>query len=170
MPISRRELLTAGAASIVIGLPDRAESESTGASDSLHQAGAAALERKRTSHSPNLPIREYLVREARRITDNALGDLKTAGEIKGLIADRRRQYLDMMGLADLAAADARPPVPYKITGVVERPAYRIEKLHYESLPNLHVTANLYVPTASTGRGRRPAVLYVCGHAPQQKVH
>jgi cephalosporin-C deacetylase-like acetyl esterase len=170
MPLSRRELLTAGAASLVIGLPRRARSEPTGASAPIPQAGAAPLERKRPSHPPNLPIREYLVREARRITDNALGDLQTAADFKRRIPARRRQYMDMMGLADLAATHARAPVPYKITGVVERPAYRIEKLHYESLPNLHVTANLYVPTASTGRGRRPAVLYVCGHAPQQKVH
>jgi cephalosporin-C deacetylase-like acetyl esterase len=75
----------------------------------------------------------------------------------------------MMGLADLPPAQGRGPVPVHVTGVVERPGYRIEKLHYESLPDLHVTANLYLPTAA-GDAPRPGVLYVCGHIEHQKVH
>ena len=55
-----------------------------------------------------------------------------------------------------------------MTGVVERPRYRIEKLYYESLPQLYVTANLYVPGDLTAPA--PGVLYLCGHAEKQKVH
>jgi cephalosporin-C deacetylase-like acetyl esterase len=162
MPLSRRELLTAGAASIVIGIQGRAQSKSAGASAAL-----PALQRSRSTHPPNLPIRDYLCRHARLVTQRALADFKTAADFKRRIPEKRRQYMDMMGLADLPAAHDRPAVPYRITGVVKRPTYRIEKLHYESLPNLHVTANFYVPHEAAGL---PAVLYVCGHAAKQKVH
>jgi cephalosporin-C deacetylase-like acetyl esterase len=116
-----------------------------------------------------VPIRDYLAREARRMTGNALGDLKTAADFQRRIPEKRRLYMDMLGLADLPAPRDRPPVPYKVTGVVDRPTYRIEKLHYESLPNLHVTANLYLPKAAAPGARHPGVLYVCGHLQQQKV-
>lgn len=109
----------------------------------------------------NLTIRDYLSREARRISDRALTD--TAG-----LATRRRRYMEMMGLQDLPPAGQRSPLNPKVTGIVERPAYRIEKLYYESLPKLYVTANLYVPREI--KNRAPGVLYVCGHADTQKVY
>src|SRR5438270_461206 len=38
----------------------------------------------------------------------------------------------------------------------------IDNLHFQSRPGLYVTGNLYRPKA--GGGKRPAVLYVCGHS------
>ncbi len=115
----------------------------------------------------SISIRDYLSREARRITDRALSDYKDAATWKRLIPERRRQYMEMMGLENLPPRSQRPPLNVKVTGVLERPGYRIEKLYYESLPKLYVTANLYVPARLTSRV--PGVLYVCGHAVQQKV-
>src|SRR3982751_2476651 len=163
MKLSRRELLTAGAA-VAAGLGGR------NGSAAIVQSQPARLSGARAPHAPNLPIRDYLVREARRITDGATADLKTAGDFNRLIPPRRRQFMEMMGLADVPPAKARPPVPFEVTGVVDRPDYRIEKLHYESLPNLHVTANLYLPKTAVSGARRPGVLYVCGHVEQQKVY
>ncbi|MGH9308207.1 MAG: hypothetical protein ACRD1U_02455 [Vicinamibacterales bacterium] len=160
---SRRDLLTAGAAALIAPLPARTAS----AAPQTKQPANAA---RSIAHRPNLPIRDYLAREARRITDRALSDFTSAADFSRQITERRRQFMEMMGLADLPPAGRRDPVPYKVTGVVDRPAYRIEKLHYESLPNLHVTANLYVPKTSNPGARRPGVLYVCGHAAKQKVH
>ncbi len=164
MKISRRELLAAGAASMAAGIPVHS-APLTGA-----QSRPAPPSPGQSAHAPNLTMRGYLAREARRLTDNALSDLRTPADFKRQIAERRRQYMQVLGLADLPAATGRGPVPYTVTGVVDRPGYRIEKLHYESLPNLHVTANLYLPKAATGDARRPGVLYVCGHAANQKVH
>ena len=115
-------------------------------------------------------MRDYLAREARQITDNSLSNLKTRADFARSLAARRRGFMRMMGLADLPAPAERGPVPYKVTGVVDRPGYRIEKLHYESLPDLHVTANLYLPATATATARKPGVLYVCGHVVNQKVH
>ena len=113
-------------------------------------------------------IRAYMAREARRITHRALADYPDAAAWRRLVPDRRRQFMEMMGLESLAPIAARTPLNTKVTGVVERPSYRIEKLYYESLPKLYVAANLYVPTNLAARA--PGVLYVCGHSETQKVH
>jgi cephalosporin-C deacetylase-like acetyl esterase len=120
-----------------------------------------------------MTMRDYLSREARRITDRAHVDCADAAKWRVTSAERRRQFLDMMGLEAMPSYDSRPPLNVRVTGVVERPAYRIEKLYYESLPQLYVTANLYIPSRpapTSADGRYPGVLYVCGHADTQKVH
>jgi cephalosporin-C deacetylase-like acetyl esterase len=165
MKLSRRELLAGGAASIVAGLPAHAA-----AARPAQSRQPVSLGPSRSVHPPNFPIRDYLIREAQRITDSALADLKTPAEFKKRIPERRRLYMEMMGLTDLPAAKDRPSVAFRRTGVLERSRYRIEKLHYESLPNLHVTANLYIPNDASPERRRPGLLYLCGHAPKQKVH
>jgi dienelactone hydrolase len=56
----------------------------------------------------------------------------------------------------------RTPLNARVTGVVERDTYRIEKVIFESRPGFPVTANLYVPT-----GRKfplPGVVGSCGHS------
>lgn len=122
-----------------------------------------------TTHKENvnMTIRDYLSREAQRITDRALSDFTDAAAWRRLMPEKRRQYLEMMGFDDFPPYERRPPLNVKVTGVVERPKYRIEKLYYESLPKLYVTANLYVPK---GDGKFPGVIYVCGHSDTQKVH
>jgi len=60
----------------------------------------------------------------------------------------------------------RTPLNARVTGILERPGYRIEKLTFESRPRLYVTANLYVPN---GTGRRPAILGPLGHSPTGKA-
>jgi dienelactone hydrolase len=53
-----------------------------------------------------------------------------------------------------------------ITGTVRKEGYRIEKLVYESFPDHHVTANLYLPE---GKGPFPAALLFCGHEDVSKA-
>lgn len=71
----------------------------------------------------------------------------------------RRQMLYMLGLDPMPA---RTPLRARITGQFERERYRVEKIVFESMPGLYVTGDLYVPKQA---GRKPAVLYLCGHAP-----
>ncbi len=54
------------------------------------------------------------------------------------------------------------PPPARITYRQERPGYAIENLVLETLPNLYLTANLYLP--GTGHKPFPVILYQCGHA------
>src|SRR5262245_1574350 len=150
MKLSRRELLAASMASVATRLPT-----SAGNSESNIQSGAAVQTTAARPHPPNLPVRDYLSREARRITDRELADVKTPEEFNRRLPERRRRFMSMMGLSELPPAAKRDPVPFKITGAFERSAYRVEKVHYESLPNLHVTANFYIPKGATASARRP---------------
>jgi dienelactone hydrolase len=49
----------------------------------------------------------------------------------------------------------------KITGVVKKEGYKIEKIIYESMPLFYVTGCLYIPD---GKGKRPAILFTSGHS------
>lgn len=130
-------------------------------------AGAASLQRVTSRLVPSGNIRDYLSSEAARITDHALADYTSAKTWQRLLPGKRRQYFEMMGL-DAWRTEQREPPKVTVTGVIERDRYRIEKLYYESLPGLFITANLYVPKKLTTRA--PGVLYVCGHARDQKVY
>lgn len=56
----------------------------------------------------------------------------------------------------------KTPLNARVTGVVTKPAFRVEKIIYESQPGFHVTAALFIP--ANLRGRAPAVLYCSGHS------
>lgn len=58
----------------------------------------------------------------------------------------------------------------KVTGTLDRGAYTIEKVLYESVPGFPVTANLYVPKSRQGAAPGPAILFVCGHAEVAKAY
>lgn len=110
-------------------------------------------------------IRNYLIQKAAEITDNSLSGFNTLNDWKSIRNKRADEFYEMMGLPP---KDYRPPLNVKITGTIQESGYHIEKLYYESLPGLYVRANLYVP--DNKKDPMPAILYVCGHSPTQKVH
>jgi cephalosporin-C deacetylase-like acetyl esterase len=77
--------------------------------------------------------------------------------------DLRAKMLALIG----GLPEVRTPLNARVTGVLERPGYRVEKLLFDSLPGFHVTANLYVPTDRSGPF--PAVLGTAGHSPLGKA-
>lgn len=96
------------------------------------------------------------------------------------VAERRRQSLRSKRDAEAYVREAREkirlcfgpwpektPLNPRITGVLERDGYRVEKVIFESRPGLPVTANLYVPTGR--RGPLPAVVGPCGHSANGKA-
>jgi cephalosporin-C deacetylase-like acetyl esterase len=113
-------------------------------------------------------IRLYLIQKASEITDQSLAGIKNLGEWKEARDRRYDEFVEMMGLSDLPVKGERTPLHVKITGTIQQEGYRIEKLYYESLPGLYVPANLYIP--DNIKEPRAAILYVCGHSPEQKVH
>ncbi len=104
-------------------------------------------------------VETYLVREARRLTDQAAAEMRSPQDWEPHIARRRQEMKAMLGLDP---EPPRTPLNVQITGRIERPGYVIEKVAFESLPKVYVTANLYLPTDRDGPV--PAVVYVCGHA------
>lgn len=134
------------------------------------RAAAASPDQVPVVHSrwvPSANIRDHLSHEARRITEGALSDCRSARAWEESLDSRRRRFLDMMGLLDLPELKERTPLQPTITGTVERETHRIEKLHFQAVPGLYLSANLYLPSKLSGRA--PGVLYVCGHSANQKV-
>jgi cephalosporin-C deacetylase-like acetyl esterase len=83
----------------------------------------------------------------------------------GAIADRtaavRSQLWEILG-----GRPAETPLNARIVGTISRDGYRIEKLIYESMPEVYVTAHLYLPT--NGKAPYPAILAPLGHTPDGK--
>ena len=62
----------------------------------------------------------------------------------------------------------RTPLNARTTGGFEREGYRLEKIVYESRPQLFISANLYVPAA--GKPPFPGVLFQMGHSAAGKAY
>jgi len=104
-------------------------------------------------------VTEYLEREARRITDRAAEEIASRESWERVRAQRLEEMRDMLGLLPWPQ---RTPLNVRITGTLDKGDYTIEKVAFESLPKIYVTANLYVPKRR--EGRLPAIIYVCGHS------
>ncbi|MFO7973348.1 MAG: acetylxylan esterase [Candidatus Hydrogenedentota bacterium] len=73
-------------------------------------------------------------------------------------------------VAHLDGFPERTPLNPKITGVIERDGYRVEKILFESRPRHYVTALLFVPESSDHAPPYPGILVPCGHAANAKAH
>jgi dienelactone hydrolase len=91
----------------------------------------------------------------------AVADLKTPDDVK-----KRQQDLREKFIAALGGFPEKTPLNARVAGTIEGNGYRIEKVIYESRPNHHVTANLYLPP---GKGPFPGVLLPCGHGAAGKA-
>lgn len=75
--------------------------------------------------------------------------------------DRYRRALRAKMLEAIGVFPERSPLNARTVAKYRRDGYSIEKVVFESMPGVFVTANLFVPD---GEGRRPAVVMSCGHA------
>ena len=102
---------------------------------------------------------EYFRVETERLGARPLAEIKTLRDWTDRRAQYREELCEMLGLSP---RPEKTDLKATITGRVEHAEFTIEKLHFQSLPGLYVTANLYVPKNLTSRA--PAILYGCGHA------
>jgi len=79
----------------------------------------------------------------------------------------RQEYIRIKFLEAVGGFPDKTPLNPRVTGVLERAGYHIEKLIFESLPGFYVTANVYVPTGV--RPPFPAVVGVAGHSANGKA-
>jgi dienelactone hydrolase len=102
---------------------------------------------------------EYFRTETAKLAAGSLGDVKTLRDWTDRRAEYREQLFEMLGLSP---RPAKTDLRATVTGRVEHAEFFVDRLHFQSLPGLYVTANLYVPKNLTGRA--PAILYGSGHA------
>jgi hypothetical protein len=90
--------------------------------------------------------------------------LRTQKDLLTLQSKLRQSLLQMIGGLPGQKTDLHP----RTTGTIQRDGFSIEKLIFESLPGVYVTALVYVPDDRSTR--HPAVLVPAGHATNGKIH
>jgi cephalosporin-C deacetylase-like acetyl esterase len=82
--------------------------------------------------------------------------------------DERRAHVRRVITEAVGGFPERTPLNPRVTGVLEKSDYKVEKVIFESRPNFYVTANLYLP--KTGQPPYPGVLFPLGHEEGAKSH
>lgn len=109
------------------------------------------------------PLAEYFRSETAKLAARPLLGIDSAEAWKARRPELQRQLREMLGLDPLPEkSDLKP----RITGTIERHGFIVEKLLYQSMPGLYVTANLYRP--KDVKGPLPTILYLCGHSDVKK--
>ena len=93
------------------------------------------------------------------MTERCLADIGSEADWHRQRPELRRQLAFMLGLEPLPG---RTPLRAEVTGILDRPGYRIEKVVFQSRPGLYVTGNFYVPKDVSRSA--PTILYLCGHS------
>jgi dienelactone hydrolase len=87
--------------------------------------------------------------------------LKTPADIAA-----RQKALQAKFIEAIGGFPEKTPLNAKTVGTLKRDGYTVEKVIYESRPEHHVTANLYLPE---GKGPFPGVLMPLGHSQNGKA-
>jgi cephalosporin-C deacetylase-like acetyl esterase len=98
-----------------------------------------------------------LAREAYDRRNRALAVLTSPDAVAERQAWVRKTFWELVG-----GTPERTPLNLRTLSSIDRPGYRMEKIVYESQPELHIPANLYLP--ATGKPPYPGVLFQMGHS------
>lgn len=91
----------------------------------------------------------------------AFEKLKSQAECRKWQDERRAFFLRQLG-----GLPERTPLNPCVVGTLSGDGYRVERILFESRPEFHVTANLYLPTTP---GPWPGVIVPCGHSHDGKA-
>jgi dienelactone hydrolase len=104
-------------------------------------------------------LADYFRDQTGEIARQCLADVRSLEDWEARRGEYRRQLEEMLGLWPMPE---RTDLKAVITGKLEHPEFTVEKLYFQAMPRLYVTANLYLPKKLEGPA--PAILYVCGHS------
>jgi dienelactone hydrolase/pimeloyl-ACP methyl ester carboxylesterase len=114
--------------------------------------------------SPKKMLHAWLLAEAQKQFDArraAVAMLKTPADI-----EKRQQELRAKFIESIGGFPEKTPLNPRVVGTEKRDGYRIEKVIFESRPNHHVTATLYLPE---GKPPYPGVINPIGHSTNGKA-
>jgi dienelactone hydrolase/pimeloyl-ACP methyl ester carboxylesterase len=115
-------------------------------------------------NAPPRMLRAYLLVEAQKAFDArraAVAALKTPEDVQKRQKELRVKFIEALG-----SFPDKTPLKAHVVGTDKRDGYRVERVVYESRPEHHVTATLYLPE---GKGPFPAVLMPIGHSGNGKA-
>ena len=110
-------------------------------------------------------MQEYYVGRVRAVEQQGQqrrAALRTKADAEAYVGEVRQKILQSFG-----PWPEKTPLNPRVTGVLTRDGYKVEKVIFESRPNFPVTGNLYLPTGRAGR--LPGVVGVCGHSANGKA-
>ncbi len=102
----------------------------------------------------------YLNQQAFKLMDKReqeIAQLKTETEWKA-----RQQKVKKILSEIVGQFPEKTPLNPKITGIIQKENFRVEKVIYESVPGFPVTGCLFIP--NNGKEKKPAILNVIGHS------
>ena len=82
--------------------------------------------------------------------------------------DLYRKKMHGKMIAAMGEWPKRTALNARTVATIKRDGYRIEKVIFESMPKLFVTANLFIPDSPKFKAPYPAVVMSCGHADDGK--
>ena len=106
----------------------------------------------------NRIVYQHLAKQAYDALDRRevrLGKISTPDQFKKYQEELKKFFVSSIG-----GFPERTPLHAKVVGKIEGGDHRVEKVIYESQPQHHVTATLYLPKT---KPPYPAVLIACGH-------
>jgi cephalosporin-C deacetylase-like acetyl esterase len=113
---------------------------------------------------PPRMLRAYLLAQSKKAFDArraAVATLKTPDDVRKRQKELRAKFIEALG-----GFPDKTPLHARVVGTIQRDGYRVERVVYESRPDHHVTASLYLPD---GKGPFPAVLMPIGHSANGKA-
>ncbi len=162
-PLSRRRLLQ-GAGANLAGLSLAGLWPTAILAAEKGSAKASAEPLQPLNRFPRM-VQEYFVQQVRmaeRAAEKVRRALQSKEDAEKYVQSSRKRCLESFG-----PFPEKTPLKAKVTGVVDRDVYKIEKVVFESRPGFLVTGNLYVP-----KGRKfplPGVVGTCGHSNNGKA-
>jgi Acetyl xylan esterase (AXE1) len=113
------------------------------------------------------PFLQYQAEQAWREDDDrqkAWDAIRDQRELLKTQNELRQKLLQMIGGLPATKTDLHP----RVAGRIQMDGFSVEKLIFQSLPGVYVTALVYVPDDHSKK--HPAVLVPAGHAPDGKFH
>ncbi|MGH9505106.1 MAG: alpha/beta hydrolase family protein [Terriglobales bacterium] len=114
--------------------------------------------------TPYLKYQSELAWGQDEMRQKAWSSIRSEQDLFRVQGELRQNLLTMLGGLPATKTPLRP----RITGRIQMDGFHIEKLVFESLPGIYVTALVYVPEDK--KPTHPAVLVPPGHAADGKVH
>ncbi len=154
-------LSSAGAA----GVGARAQSPQTNPPST---AAVMVLPERIDGVAPKDMMKAYLKRQTDAAFERWTKDyaaLTTPEAVSAYQARLRAKFLEALG-----GLPESTPLNPRVTGMLSRDGYRLEKVVFESRPKFFVTAALFLPDASRHQPPYPAVLIPCGHSENGKAY
>ena len=113
----------------------------------------------------NQVLAKYFAQQVQQIS--AASDTRQFTDGKLWLENRERLRTELADMLGLYPEPARTDLNATIVGTIKRDGILVQRLHFESMPGLYVTANLYRPEEV--EKPLPAILYVCGHSAQRET-